>query len=482
MDAFSDALLDLCGPQLGWAIEQVEVFYSVLPEGPVRHDPFTGVAQVGDLELRADLLGTYAEDATYQWAWAKQGLAGSPAIAGSLRLKEIGELNAVPELTHAMVDLGHSPDPRLSAERLVLIAVGLLDARGGLHYSHGGRALTFLTTDDPRFPVAGPDPARVARALRTGAEMLPGARAAEVVNGYAAHHGLAARPVATGLELDLPGDHRVLARIDKGRLDEVAVTGPEGPVPPAPPRYPPVSDDPAATFIPAGLFAELARTLASALDRGSVALGDHLAELGWEPGVPPVWDSGVARYGDLFDAESREIGVYLPGAWQWSDDDWEGVTRLRSTAREHGADHIAADTVALPDSEVQIYIPILLARSAVHLGRARGLARIPTAEGGQRYVAITDPRVPEPAGSLDVIREVVLSAAQFLQELTPHQVRYETMRAMVLEYLGSYGFTPHHMGEPRLLIATRGLHELRVSLSDDGTVNHATSGLQGPVA
>ncbi|MGC4954907.1 DUF6882 domain-containing protein [Actinomadura citrea] len=484
MDAFSDALLDLCAPHLGWAIEQFDVFCSVLPEGAVRIDAGTGVARVGDLELRADLLGTYAEDATFQWAWAKQDMTGSPAIAASLRLREIGELNSVPELTHAMVDLGRSPDPRLSAQHLGLVAAGLLGARGELHYSHGGRSLTFLATDDSDLPVTGPDPARVARALRTGADMLPGARAAEVVNGYAAHHGLAARPVAAGLELDLPGDHRVLARIEDGRMTDVAVTGPDGPVDPAPPSPPPIADDPAATFIPAGLFAELARHHASALDRGSAALGDHLAELGWEPGVPPVWDDGVARYGDLFAARAREIGVYLPGpgTWQWSEDDWDGVARLRSAAREHGADRLAADRVALPDSEVQIYIAILLARSAVHLGRARGLARIPTAEGGQRYVAITDTRVPEPASPLDVIREVVLSSAHFLQELTPHRVRYATMRAMVLQYLDAYGFTPYHWGEPRLLLGVRGLHELRVALSHDGTVNHASYGLQGTLA
>ena len=72
MDAFSDALLDLCAPHLGWAIEQFDVFCSVLPEGAVWIDAGTGVARVGDLELRADLLGTYAEDATFQWAWAKR--------------------------------------------------------------------------------------------------------------------------------------------------------------------------------------------------------------------------------------------------------------------------------------------------------------------------------------------------------------------------------------------------------------------------
>ncbi|WP_067451828.1 DUF6882 domain-containing protein [Actinomadura macra] len=355
MEAFSDALLDLCGPSLGWITEQFEVFYSVLPDGAIRHDAATGLAWIGDMELRADLVGTYAEDATFQWAWAKQGLAGSPAIAGSLRLREIGERNSVPELTHAIVDLGHFTDPRLAAQHLGLVAAALLGARGELHYSHGGRALTFLATDDPGLPIAGPDPARVARALQTGAEMLPGARAAEMVNEYAAHHRLEARSVAAGLELDLPDDHQVLARIDGGRLTAVTVTGPDGPVAPAPGHRPPIADDPAALFLPAGLFAALARSVASALDRGSVALGDHLAELGWEPGVPPVWDAGVARYGDLLDAQAREIGVYLPGpgTWEWSDDDWDGVTRLRSVVREHGTEYLGAERVVLPESEVQ---------------------------------------------------------------------------------------------------------------------------------
>lgn len=76
----------------------------------------------------------------------------------------------------------------------------------------------------------------VGAALRTGALMLPGTNAADVVSGYAAHHGLAVRHAPEGLELDLPGDHRVLARIDDDRLIEVVVTGPDGPVAAAPLR------------------------------------------------------------------------------------------------------------------------------------------------------------------------------------------------------------------------------------------------------
>ncbi|TDD28231.1 hypothetical protein E1287_33105 [Actinomadura sp. KC06] len=477
METFSDALLNLACPHLGWVVEQLEAFYSVLPPGEVGYDAAVGTARFGDLELRADLLGTYAEDGTFQWGWAKQ----PPAITAPVRLREIGQRHMVPELTDAMVDLTRFPDPRLAAKHLGVIAMGLLGSRGAADFSHGGRSLTFLVTDDPRIPAARPDPAGLAEALQTGAQMLPEANVEEVISGYAAHHRLAARPVSAGLELDLPGRHQALVRVEHGRLSKIVVTGPDGPVIPAPRRLTPVTDPAAATFVPAGLFAELARHAAAALDRGAVALGDHLKGLGWDPQALPVWEPGVVRYGDVLTARAREIGIYRPGTgtWHWSDSEWDGVARVRSAAREYGADALAADQVVLPDSEVQIFIAVFLARSAVHLGRARGLVRIPTAEGDHRFVAVIDPRVPEPSSELDIICDVIVSAANFLQELTPHQDRYATMRAMVVDYFEAYGIAPIYVGEPQMLIGLRGLNEVRVAFSHDGTINHATWGMHG---
>ncbi|WP_433324970.1 DUF6882 domain-containing protein [Spirillospora sp. CA-294931] len=454
MDSFSEALNAAATPGLAWAVEQQEVFHST---------------HVSD--LRTDLLGTYAEDASFQWSWAKRG---SPPTDVSLRLREIGEQKAIPEFTQGMVDLAHFRDPRQAAKHLAIIAMALLEARGALHYSHGGRALTFLVTHDQRVPVAAPDPSRIAPALQTAAAMFPGAGAADLVNAYARHHNLKAAQVPEGLELNLP-DHQVLAHLENDRLHKVEVTGPDGPVTPAPPTPPPVTDDPIASFLPEPLFAELAPHSATALDRGSHALGEHLARLGWDQRVPPEWTAGVLRYGDLFTAEAHEIGTYLAdcGTWRWGDD-WDGVARLRASAN---AAHIAADGFALPASEIQIFIPVFLARSAVHLGKARGLARVPASNGDQRYYAVTDPRVPEPAASLDVMADVLISAAHFLQELTPERIRPATMRAMVTAYFEAYGLKPLNTGDPHTLRAMRGLHEIRVDLSRDGTLNHATHGL-----
>ncbi|POM24802.1 hypothetical protein BTM25_34400 [Actinomadura rubteroloni] len=476
MDAFSDALLTIAAPHLGWVIEQLDTFHAAVPQGRVEHDAALGVAWIGGRELPAELLGSYAEDATFQWAWDKSGLSGAPGLSASLKLKAIGEKNAVPELTHGMVDLGHFFDPRRAARTLALLATGLLGARGTLDFSHGGRALTLLVTDDPAIPAAAPDPATAGTALGTAASLLK-VNAEELITGYAAHHGLAAEPVPDGLRLKLKDGHSVHARIKDGHLAEVQVEGPEGPVEQKEFHPAPAADDPAAAFFPAALLTELARDSAAALDRGSVALGDHLHALGWTAG-PPVWEDGRARYGDVFTAEAHEIGVYHAdtGTWTWSD--WDGAARVREAATEHGADHIAADEVALPQSEVQIFPAILLARSAVHRGGARGLARIPAGDD-QRYVAITDTRVPEPAASIAVMPDVLLSAAHFLQELTPGAVRYATMRAMVLGYFDAYGMKPLTVAEPEMLIGMRGLHEVRVELSDDGTVNRAVSGVQG---
>ncbi|GLY78961.1 DUF6882 domain-containing protein [Actinoallomurus iriomotensis] len=480
MDLFSDALLDLARPHLGWAAEQLGAFHSVVPAGAVGYDADARTARMGDLELRADLLGTYAEDATFQWGWAKSGLAGMPAISGPLELRRIGERHGVPELTTEMVDLRGVADSRLAAQRLGLIAMALLGARGAIDFCHGGRSLTFLVTDDPALPASRPDPATVGEALRTGAQMLPGTNAAEVVSGYAAHHGLTMRDVPEGLELDLPGDHRVLVHLDGERLGEVVVTGPDGPVAAAPLPPAPAADGAVAAFFPPSLLTELARGAAEGLDRGAVAFGDHLEKLGWPDRTPSSWEAGVVHFGDVFSAEAYEIGVYHHDTrtWHWGDGD--GVARLRAIAREHGADHLAADQVVLPDAPgFEGYIVVLLVRAATQLGRARGLASVPTEDDGKRYWAVTDSRVPEPASSLPLICEVILSMADCLQQLTPQRDRYATMRAMVLGYFDAYGITPLYVGEPELLIGTRGPREVRVEFSHDGTINRAYSGLQG---
>lgn len=376
MDAFSDALLSLARPCLGWAVEQHARFQSEVPPGRTRCDLTREAAWVGDRELnQVGELGTYAEDLTFMWAWAKRSSAG---IEHSLRLKELGEQNSVPELTTELVDLGHFPDPKLAADHLATIALGLLAARGVVKFNHGGRAYTYLVTDDAGLAIAHPDPSTVAAYLRTGTEMLPGGGARTVVTGYAEHHRLVAQPVPEGVWVDLPGGHRLLARIsEQDHLDDATVIRPDG----GPLSVATVTTRPAqhqqTPFMPDDLLAKLAPRAAIALGLKGGLL-DHVKELRELENVHTTWDpvSGTFGFTELPDValHAAEIGEYHRDTktWVWASGEWDGVTRLRALAREHDADHIAADRVDLRESPHPENSADLLAMAAVDLGDGLG--------------------------------------------------------------------------------------------------------------
>jgi hypothetical protein len=115
------------------------------------------VARVGDRQIAAGLLGTYAEDCTFQWSWA-----GAPEAVHSERLKQVGGRHNVPELVEPLTDLGGFPDPRAAADDLAVMALGLLGVNGMIRYGHGGRALSFIITEDPALTPEAPDPAKAA--------------------------------------------------------------------------------------------------------------------------------------------------------------------------------------------------------------------------------------------------------------------------------------------------------------------------------
>lgn len=151
MDEFSDALLALAGPRMAEAARRLDRHNAAIAGRSFRRSG--GLAWVDGREIPAGILGTLAEDATFEWAWAKNGLDRA-GMAHALRLRDLGERHAIPELTEPLVDLGHFADPRVAADRLMLMALGLLGSGGPLKYSHGGRALTYIVTDDPELGTA----------------------------------------------------------------------------------------------------------------------------------------------------------------------------------------------------------------------------------------------------------------------------------------------------------------------------------------
>ena len=479
---FSDALLDLARPHLGQAAAQYTLFGSVVDTATViRPEYETGLVRIGDLELRAGMLGTLAEDATFQWAWAKAGLVGTPAVAASHRLRDLGERHKVPELAEGMIDLGHLPDPRAGADILGIMAVGLLGARGMFAFGHGGRALTLMVVEDETVPVAPPDPSRAADSLWAAVRMLPGTEPHDaVVAGYAAHHGLSADSVPGGLEVGFPQGDRLVAEVGPdGALANMTVTGPDGGPPTALERPAPLARaTPPPPPIAPELLARLVPYLADVLHQ-SFALRVHLAGLGWD-GTTLSWDpaAGVLGFGGVFDAAAREIAVFSDGVWEWAEPEWEGVARLREIARECGAADLAAGRADLGLEPPGGNVAVVLARAAVHLGGGCGLMRVQDGDA-HRYVAITDPRLPGPSYELTEVCDAVLSTADILQPVVPGTERYPVMRSMVLGYFERCGLAPLYVGEPEMLIGRRGLHEARVMFGGDGTILKTSAGLQG---
>ncbi|MFJ2838953.1 DUF6882 domain-containing protein, partial [Nocardia sp. NPDC087230] len=249
MDTFSDSLLRLARDYLGGAIEQYSVFQEQIRPGPTRVDHRSGRVWIGEREFAGSgEIGTYAEDLTFMWAWAKPTLEGLPGVAASTRVRELGLRHGIPEFAEGVVDLSGFPDPMLAADHLSIIALGALGARGMTKFNHGGRAYAYLIVDDEQVPSATPDPGRVAELVGAAARMLPGTGARAVVAGYAHRHRLPVRDTADGVEVQLPDGPRLIARIGDGdRLLGAEVLGASASAPagagPRPERIPPFFPD-----------------------------------------------------------------------------------------------------------------------------------------------------------------------------------------------------------------------------------------------
>lgn len=486
VDSFSNALLSFARGYLGGAIEQYSAFQDQVPNGRMRIDHDTGKAWVGDRELsRSGELGTFAEDLTFMWAWAKPELAGLPGVEHSAQLREIGVRHGIPELTEGLLDLGGFPDSKLAADHLSLIALGVLRMRGSMKFNHGGRAYSYLVTDDQELAYAEPDPGRAAEYLRIAALLLPGDGTRDVITGYARLHGLTTYPTPEGIELVLPGGHRLVARIDKrGNISDASMVDPVGaPYAPAP-TAPQQRGRREAAFVPDDLLAELAPAVA-------ITMGLKGGLLDFAEGLRDVehphstWDPVRGRFGFAelpeLSLAAVEIGRYDRGTenWVWADNAWEGSAAVRRLAREHGANHLAADSVDLAAATHFGENSIdLLSAAAVHLGGAVGWTFVPDG-AGYRALALTDERIVVPGTDPEVACAVFDGTANLLHPLTDSENRYRTMREMVVGYFRHHGVPALHVGEPQLLMGHFGLYEVRVEFDVDGAVSRTGYGMIG---
>jgi hypothetical protein len=483
-------------PHLGWASEQADHFDRLVPVGHVHTDFDRRTARQGGYELRIGLLGSYAEDGTWLWSWANTHFTGRPVTEEAERLRRIGAERGIPELTEGLVDLTHLPDPRLGSDHLAMGAMALLGARGLIIFNHSGRARTFLAVTDPAVPWARPSAEGTVRALRTAAVLLadPGHDAGRgcaetVVAGYLDHHGLTAATAADGtLTAALDGGNVLTARFGAdGGLDSVAVSGPDG----GPARQdaaPSTAEGlvrvttttPAPRPFPAGLLPHVLPRLARTLAQDATA-NDHLDRAAREPGAP-AWDAGagVLRFPGAGDRTAREIGGFDPatGTLRWAADA-PGAARLRGLATESGHPDLAAETADLSGYRAPGNTADILVRTAADLGGARGIAVLDDEDGGSRYVAITDTRVPEAEGSLDTVGDAVLGAADRLHPVTPSADLRPVMRALARGYFDAFGVPVVEVYGPEAIGGMFGLYEARVYFSVDGTVQRVTRGLFG---
>ncbi|MGW4634547.1 DUF6882 domain-containing protein [Nocardia sp. NPDC004415] len=475
METFSDALLSLARGHLGGAIEQYSVFQQHVRPGPTRVDHRSGRVWLGDREFTASgELGTYAEDHTFRWAWAKSAVAGTPGAAASARLRDLGLRHGVPEFASELVDLSRFPDPVLAADHLAIIALGVLGVRGMTKFNHGGRAYAFLLVDDESVPVAEPDPGLVAGIVRAAAQMLPGGGARTVVAGYARRHHAALRDTADGMEVQLPDGYRLIVRLDgEYLLDAVVVDAGRGDVDAAPlpraERIPP--------FVPDALLSALAAPAAITVGgRGS------LRGLAPTAAVSALWWEPMFGDGDVVAVPDRPVAVTEIGGYDTETKIWTwagaGVPELRELARDHGAAHLAGDRVDLGSSAHPDAVVTAFVAGAAHLGGAPGWAALPDG-AGWRYFAITDEAVRPLRTDPRVAALVIETAADLLHPLTDPDSRYATMRAMVTGYFDRHRVPILTFGEPQMLLGQFGLYELRVEFDSTGGILGTRTGMLG---
>ncbi|MEV5320922.1 DUF6882 domain-containing protein [Streptomyces sp. NPDC052687] len=482
--SFSDQLLALARPNLAWVCEQLDLFDSLVPAGVVSFDRDEPSVTRSGITLRAHAIGTYALDGTWMWAWANESYRDSAIAARSLELRELGEREGVPELTEPMPDLNHFPDPRLAADHLLLMCMGLLDARGGVICAVNERGRLFMVVDDPAVPRAEPRAARLATALRNGVALLPGS-ALQPVRGWFARHGIEPAYGPGRVEGVLDGGDRVVVTLDGEGVTGVEVTGPDGGAPACGAageqelegarRSP---DAPHRTF-PRPLLAVAAREMAFSILRTRAIVqyaDDHLDFAG----RAPLWDerAGELRFpgGGL---KARRLGSYdtEEGWFRWAP----GTEDVRERFRE-AAGLGRTEAGNLPElSGEQLDLRVYGPREAVAVALARTAANVAGhtfTSLGNDFFAVTDERLGD-TGITDLDGAVtdIRGGASWLQGLVEQSTRAETMRSLAQSYFERVGLQVWHYGQPDFISGVIGVYEVRVHFAPDGTITEVTPGM-----
>ncbi|WP_147437734.1 DUF6882 domain-containing protein [Streptomyces radicis] len=486
MSTFSDALLALARPRLAWVSEQLDLFDTLVPHGATRFDLDAPSLWRGGVTLRGHVLGTYALDGAWLWAWGNDSLAGTRGAQLSASLREIGEWDDVPELAGRTLDLTGFPDPRLAAHHLLLICMGLLDARGAAVCALNERGLALLVTDDPAVPRAEPRPRRLVDALLAGPALLPGRDASVAVKGWFARHGVKPSATGEGFAGRLPEGDTVTVTLGGGAVREVSLTGADGgPAALAAadeqelidPRRDEIDAD---RCFPAPLLMATARSIAYSL-RETAAMVDYAGEhLGFE-GRPPVWDAaaGELRFpgGAL---AARALGSYdLGEGWfAWAP----GTEDIRAAYRAAAGLPEDVDIPELADGRLELAPYLTPEALAVGLTRAAATCAglVFTSLGGQ-FLAVTDARVTGrdlgPSTFPDAAAAEAKAGASWLHGQTPADERPRVMRAVAEAYFTRLGRPVHGHGLPDFLSGEFGLYEVRVHFAPDGTLGDATTGM-----
>ncbi|AXK34926.1 hypothetical protein DVA86_22055 [Streptomyces armeniacus] len=479
---FSDALLTLAGPRLLWSLEQLDLFDQLVPLDSTAYDLNTPKAERSGISLRAHQIGALDNAGAWHWAWADGRVSDTPGAARSAELRELGTREGVGELAGPVLDLSGFPDPRIAANLLLTMCLGLLDARGCLVTRNHQQEPVFLITDDPAVPAAAPRAGRLEQYLQVVAQLeVPQLKA---VKGWCARHGMEPQYGPGRVSATLPDGGGVTANVTGGRtVTGVSVTGPHG-GPPADGGVPeqalgrPALPQPAPDegMFPAALLRVAARHMALSV-RGTGGMIEYAGEELGFVGAMPQWDAGAGllRFpgGGL---RTRALGRYdlAEGWFEWAPGTEDVRARFRAEAGlpadaavpELDGARLGLAPYAKPESAA-----VLLARTAANV--AGGVF---TSLGNQ-FLLVTDDRLPAPGTDPGAATQDIRAGASWLNGLVPAGTRAETMRTVATSYFEHFGMDVMHHGMPEFLSGMDGLYEVRVFFGPDGTIVNATEGM-----
>jgi len=174
----------------------------VIGERPWQADLDAGTIAFGDdLEMRAQLLGTEAQDpGSWLWSWAN---GFEPRVtAAARRLRDLGAAEAIAAFTDAELALSEE----VNATRIAFAAVGVLAAQAFYSAPAGGGTRAVLLLEHPDLALPQAETVRLAGVLTSTVQTGEVADWPAALQAYASQRGLALR--GTGAHFEL-GDVRV---------------------------------------------------------------------------------------------------------------------------------------------------------------------------------------------------------------------------------------------------------------------------------